>query len=234
MPKRDRRAARTGWRIASLSALVSTFLIGGLLALNHPKHAGDHPNPPSSVKDHDAALKRYAAMPLYFERNVGQSDPRVRYLSHTSRSSLFLTDDTAVITMVGGALHHSPRTVIHSPVAANDAANDKMIESAVRIRLVGANAHPQFEGLEPLRGRVNYLIGKDPAKYHRDVPVFARVKMKGIYPGVDLVYYGTPEALEYDLVAAPGADTSKLKFARARRRPASPATAISWSSPRRG
>jgi hypothetical protein len=213
MPKRDRRAARTGWRIASLSALVSTFLIGGLLALNHPKHAGDHPNPPSSVKDHDAALKRYAAMPLYFERNVGQSDPRVRYLSHTSRSSLFLTDDTAVITMVGGALHHSPRTVIHSPVAANDAANDKMIESAVRIRLVGANAHPQFEGLEPLRGRVNYLIGKDPAKYHRDVPVFARVKMKGIYPGVDLVYYGTPEALEYDLVAAPGADTSKLKFA---------------------
>ena len=34
-----------------------------------------------------------------------------------------------------------------------------------------------------------------------------------MYPGVDLVYYGTPSKLEYDLIAAPGADTSKIKFA---------------------
>ena len=87
------------------------------------------------------------------------------------------------------------------------------MESAVRIRLVGANPHPQFEALEPLPGRVNYLIGNDPSKYHRNVPLFGRVKMKDVYPGVDLVYYGTPQALEYDLIAAPGSDTSKLKFA---------------------
>jgi len=39
------------------------------------------------------------------------------------------------------------------------------------------------------------------------------VRFHDVYPGVDVVYYGTPEALEYDLVAAPGADTSKIKFA---------------------
>ena len=33
------------------------------------------------------------------------------------------------------------------------------------------------------------------------------------YPGVDVVYYGSPSRLEYDLIAAPGADTSKVKFA---------------------
>jgi hypothetical protein len=64
-----------------------------------------------------------------------------------------------------------------------------------------------------LPGRVNYLIGNDSSKYHRNVPIFGRVKMKNVYPGVDLVFYGTPQALEYDLIASPGAETSKLKFA---------------------
>src|SRR5207244_3898621 len=31
-------------------------------------------------------------------------------------------------------------------------------------------------------------------------------------PGIDLVYYGTPQALEYDLIAAPGADPSAIRI----------------------
>jgi len=52
-----------------------------------------------------AAMAGIRSMPLYFERNLGQSDARVRYASHTPRSSLFLTDDATVITMVGGAVY---------------------------------------------------------------------------------------------------------------------------------
>ena len=39
------------------------------------------------------------------------------------------------------------------------------------------------------------------------------MRFHDVYPGVDVVYYGTPSALEYDFIAAPGADTSKIKFA---------------------
>ena len=60
---------------------------------------------------------------------------------------------------------------------------------------------------------MNYLIGDDKTNWHRDVPTFGRVRFHDVYPGVDLVYYGTPSKLEYDLIAAPGADTSKIKFA---------------------
>jgi len=67
--------------------------------------------------------------------------------------------------------------------------------------------------MEPLPGRVNYLIGNDPGKWHRDVPTFGRVRYHNVYPGIDLVFYGTPDKLEYDLIAMPGADTSKIKFA---------------------
>ncbi len=89
---------------------------------------------------------------------------------------------------------------------------DRLVESAVRIRLIGANPHPRFTALDPLPARVNYLVGNDPSKIHRDIPTFGRVKMSEVYPGVDMIYYGRPSALEYDIVAAPGADISKIKF----------------------
>jgi hypothetical protein len=79
--------------------------------------------------------------------------------------------------------------------------------------MVGANPHPAMTALEPLAGRVNYLIGNDPAKFHRNVPTYGRVRVSGVYPGIDVVYYGMPTSLEYDIVAAPGADTSRIHLA---------------------
>ena len=50
-----------------------------------------------------------ASMPTYFERNQGQTDPSVKYLSRSGRYSMFLTDDaTTVISMVGGQIHKGP------------------------------------------------------------------------------------------------------------------------------
>jgi Abnormal spindle-like microcephaly-assoc'd, ASPM-SPD-2-Hydin len=155
------------------------------------------------------ALNRAAGMPLYFEVNRGQVDPSVRYLARSGRYSLFLTDDAAVFSLIGGDLHKSR---LPDPfVAANNSATN-LTESAVRMRLVGANRHPAVEGMDPLPGRVNYLIG-EKKNWHRDIPTFGRVRFHDVYPGVDVVYYGTPSALEYDLIAAPGANASKIKFA---------------------
>ena len=196
------RAYRAGWRIASLILLASALVIGANLL--SPGSRGRSSSDPSV---RGRALANYSTMPLYFERNIGQSDSSVRYLAHTSRYSLFLTDDSTVVTIVGGSIRKN------SPTAKVLAKSAGLVESAVRIRLVGANPHPAFEALDPLAGRVNYLVGNDPSKFRRDVPIFARVKMQNVYPGIDLVYYGTPKSFEYDLVAAPGADTSKLKFA---------------------
>src|ERR1700678_4442088 len=63
----------------------------------------------------------------------------------------------------------------HPAIATNDAAArratlprqpqpDRLVQSAVRIRMAGANRHPEMTALEPLPGRVNYLIGNDPSK----------------------------------------------------------------------
>jgi hypothetical protein len=83
----------------------------------------------------------------------------------------------------------------------------------IRMKLVGANADSPLAGLEELPGKVNYLIGNDRARWRTDIPVYARVKVEQVYPGVDMVYYGNQQQLEYDFVVAAGADPGAIKLA---------------------
>ena len=80
----------------------------------------------------------------------------------------------------------------------------------MRLTLAGSNSHPKIHGLEIQPGHSNYFVGNDPAKWRRNVPQFARVKYDGVYPGVDLVYYGNRGRLESDYIVAPGADARQI------------------------
>jgi hypothetical protein len=84
--------------------------------------------------------------------------------------------------------------------------------AAFRMRAVGARAR-RPELLERMPGVSNYLIGADPARWRSRVPRFARARVQGAYPGVDLVYYGNDGHLEYDFVVAPGADAQPIRVA---------------------
>ena len=64
----------------------------------------------------------------------------------------------------------------------------------------------KFPATEELSGKINYLTGNDPAQWRSGVPTFAKVRVEGIYPGVNLVYYGNQQQLEYDFTIAPDAN----------------------------
>ena len=76
--------------------------------------------------------------------------------------------------------------------------------------LEGASGSSPVSGVDQLPGKSNYFLGNDPAKWHTDVPQFARVRYRAVYPGIDLVYYGKHGQLEYDFEAAPGSDPSEV------------------------
>ena len=83
----------------------------------------------------------------------------------------------------------------------------------LHMKLVGANPSAPITGLDELPGKSNYFIGNEPSKWRTNVPNYAKVKYKDVYPGVDLVYYGNQRQLEYDLVVAPGADPNVIRLA---------------------
>lgn len=81
------------------------------------------------------------------------------------------------------------------------------------MQLLGANPKPQVMGLGELPGKSNYFPSSDPAQWRTNIPTYAKVKYRGVYPGVDLVYYGNQRQLEYDFVVAPGADPKAITLA---------------------
>lgn len=95
------------------------------------------------------------------------------------------------------------RSHIQSPPAPSP---KPLAPDVVRLKLVGANPKAKVVGLDPLPGKSNYFIGNDPKKWRRNVPTFAKVSYRDVYPGVDLVFYGNQQQLEYDFIVAPGTD----------------------------
>jgi Beta-propeller repeat len=85
-------------------------------------------------------------------------------------------------------------------------------QSLVKMNLVGAASAPQMEGVKALPGKSHYLIGNDPSKWRRNVTSYAGVRYRGVYPGIDLIYYGNQREVEYDLVVAPGIDPCVIKL----------------------
>ena len=127
-------------------------------------------------------------LPLVFEPNQGQADARVRYLAHGSASTLWLTQDEAVLGSSKGAL---------------------------RMRFEGSNRAAAIQPEDALAGHANYFIGNDPSRWRHDIPLFGKVRYRNVYPGTDVVFYGNPHDLEYDLVLQPGADPRKIRVAYA-------------------
>ncbi|HLI80574.1 MAG TPA: SBBP repeat-containing protein, partial [Candidatus Binataceae bacterium] len=135
-------------------------------------------------------------MPLTFEENRGQTDSRVKFLARGEGYALFLTSTAAVLKLRQPASTPGRRAGF----------------SAVRINLKDANPAPKVIGIGEHLGKSNYFIGRDPSRWHTDIPTYAGVRMVNIYPGVDLVYRGEQGRLEYDLELAPGADASRIKL----------------------
>ena len=155
----------------------------------------------------------YADLPLSFEPNQGQSASDAAFLGRGADYDVYLAPGEAVLSLPragDGAV--GPQAAASSPAA--DAAGEA---SLLHMSLVGSDPEPTITGQDPLPGRVNYLLGDDAAQWKTDIPTFAKVAYEGVYPGVDMVYYGNRQQLQYDFVVAPGADPGQiaLRFAGA-------------------
>ena len=180
---------------------------GGLRAQSAPKAADGSG---ASAQDKRKIAASAIKMPLFFEANEGQTDPSVRFLTRSGGYTMFLTaTETVLVEGKNGSVSGEKFGKGLEALRAN-AKNSK--QSVLRMELQGANAAPEFQGLQELPGKVNYLIGKDEAAWHKNVALFSEVQVAKVYPGVDLLFHGDQRQLEYDFVVAPGADPGRIGF----------------------
>lgn len=141
-----------------------------------------------------------AKAPLAFEPNLGQADPQVRFVSRGPGYNLFLTPEEAVLVLRSGAVP-APREI----------PTTEPRRQVVRMRTLGASP-VALEGIERQAGRSHYLQAGYPELSVTDVPRFGKVAARGVYPGIDIVYHGDRDHLEYDFVVAPGADPDRIRL----------------------
>jgi len=178
----------------------------------------------SGVSTGRQVQQNYGRLPLLFEANQGQTDSQVKFLSQGKGYSVFLTSGSMVLSLRPMEVASAPETSASPVFGAKKRSRSaiRQMEAAARAQktasttlafnLVGASTNPQVVGEEPLPTKVNYFIGRDPKKWRTNVPAFARIRYRNVYPGIDLVYYGNNRSMEYDFDLAPGADAARIQF----------------------
>jgi Beta-propeller repeat len=135
------------------------------------------------------AASNYGKIPLSFEPNRGQVDSKTLYLARGNGYLVSLEPSGSRILLRKGAK-----------------------SAQISTRLVGGSGTSRFQALDPLPGHSSYFRGRDRSKWVTGIPNFGRVQAAGVYPGIDLVYYGNQSGLEYDFVVSPGANPDAIRM----------------------
>ena len=156
--------------------------------------------------DHEVTQQQvfetYGKIPMSFEVNQGQTDEEVRFLSRGNGYTLFLTSNDIVLTLV------NPQ----SGTSQDKVSSNTSEVSIIHMKLVGASYATEPKGLEKIDTKSNYFVGNDPQKWLTDIPSYAKIKYEDVYSGIDLVFYGNQQQLEYDFIVNPGADPNLIRF----------------------
>jgi len=130
------------------------------------------------------AERSLSSLPAWFEPNLGQDQPEVRFLSRGGSGSLQIRNGS-VRFLAGG--------------------------KSVALRMLGSNRGARLEGRQPRLARSTYMVG-DRRRWIHDLPQYGRVRARQVYPGIDVDYYLSGSEVEYDFLVAPHADPSRIRL----------------------
>jgi hypothetical protein len=126
---------------------------------------------------------QFGKLPLWFE-----AGSNANFTAHASDSQFTITRAGAEFTLI----KNSGET------------------AGCQLQFVGANPAASISGEQKLAGTINYFLGSNPNQWRASVPTFAQVRVENIYPGVNVVYYGNRQKLEYDFNLSAGINPSVI------------------------
>jgi len=159
--------------------------------------------------------RAHARVPLHFEANAGQFGSAAKFGARGRGYQLLLDGNrTVMVLQKQSATPHADAqaraTRSRIERARDSARRVREAPVTVAMRFEGANPNPEVAGEDPLPGKSHYFIGNDASKWRTNVAHHAKVRYRGVYPGIDMLYYGSEGRLEYDWIVAPGADPHRI------------------------
>jgi hypothetical protein len=132
-----------------------------------------------------------------FIENRGQVHEAVRYYQRGSGANVYFTAQAVVLDLAA---------------PAESGAGAAPQGCAVYVRFAQGNPSPRVEARSPLATRYHYFLGGDPARWRAEVPCYAEVVYRDVWPGIDLVFRDQEGSLAYEALVRAGADPGRMAF----------------------
>jgi Beta-propeller repeat len=149
------------------------------------------PTSPSQAAREEELRDAYARLPLSFVENAGQLDRPVRYYAQGQGFGFYFTRKEALLSF----------------------QRSKRRGAALALGFRGASPAATLSAHAGLPGKVNYLLGDEPANWHRNLATYAELRYRELWPGIDMVVRGQGGKLKYEFHLRPGADPNDIHLA---------------------
>lgn len=165
-------------------------------------------------------MTNISAMPLSFTENRGQWDPQALYKAEAGGAAFWFCKDEVVYQFTRDTKELLENPAMKGREFAPDRRRPdkfnhpryKKESLAVHARFIGANPDAEIHPKDRLGYDCNYFIGNIPAKWRSDVPNYAGLVYKNLYPGIDLRFYGDGAGMKYDFTVVSGSDISQIRI----------------------
>ncbi|MCK4414859.1 MAG: choice-of-anchor D domain-containing protein [Candidatus Eisenbacteria sp.] len=157
-----------------------------------------------------------------FVENRGQVSNLVGYYASVPGAFVYFTSEAVVVDLRQARARGGPdpahEETFPGPHESKDAINRGESRSApssgcaVWMRFEGAEPSPTIEARGLLPTRSNYFLGNDREQWLTDVPTYAEVVYRDLWPGIDLTYRLTGGTIVYEIAAGSEADLDQVQF----------------------
>jgi hypothetical protein len=210
--------------LINLLVILALILPGGTQP-TVPQTPSSPPVAPAPANAAPALKPDFGQLPLYFVENRGQLDERVAYYIQGSDKTIYFTAEGVTFALTrpspDESAHNPKSTISHRlaratthgrPLAHSHTPRPPYSRWAVKLDFVGASPNARPIGQSQTEAVISYFKGK-PDEWHTGLRTYSRIIYPNLWPGIDLVYYGTVNQLKYEFVVRPGADPKQIQLA---------------------
>lgn len=189
------------WFVLALFGLFGLFNFTSALHAQQIAPAREPQTQSSQNTLQRASLNR---SPIFFVENVGQfADARVKFQADIGSSILTVRNKSLVLSVLEPSLKRAPKPNTAPPTRQGVNLN---------LKFVGANKKIKIVPFRRIDTRMSFYLGDNPDTWRTDVPVWEGVRVKNIYPRIDLVLTSKDGRFTPRLIARKGADVSQVKL----------------------
>jgi hypothetical protein len=134
--------------------------------------------------------EQYGKLPMSFEPNRGQFASQFAFASRGTGYAAFMNASGVTLKL----------------------GQDQSEVTTLSLSLRGANRDAAVHGENRLPGEANYFHGTRE-HWITNIPMYEKVTVERVYPGVDVTYYGNQGHFEYDFIIKPGATPQVIDVA---------------------